>query len=123
LVKPKPIANKNGIKILNSFNLKKMKKQIVLTPEWVLEKIPFHYNVDGNGNVMFYTNEPIYAELLKLALDSFEISYRKNDSKDNRIIFGFVFKIESLKENCPNFYMELKELDNDAIRYINKLRQ
>lgn len=100
-----------------------MKKQIVLTPEWVFEKVPSHYKVDGNGNVMLYTNVPVYAELIKLALDSFEISFRKNDSKNNRTIFGFVFKIESIKDDFPHFYSELKKLDEEEICFINKLRQ
>jgi len=88
--------------------------RLKLTPEWVLEKIPHTRYTDGDGNISVYTNNATNANLIELALDSLQINYHSFDGIDDNgeLGFGFDFRIEDIKDDCPTFYQKVKEIDN-----------
>jgi hypothetical protein len=88
-------------------------KTLKLTPEWVLEKLPHSYYSDGKGNNSIYTGNAANAALIELALNSLNIAsetYYYVDS-NNEILFGFDFRIEGLKSDCPTLHKEMKRMD------------
>ena len=101
-----------------------MKKKIELTPEWVFEKIPHLPIVDGKGNIYVYTDDPMDANLIELALNSLEISYEIEGSngEDNLFSFGFVFRVEDLLEDCPNYCLLLKDIYSSKNIYHDSLK-
>lgn len=115
------IGNKDGRKKLKYLIKFFMTKQLRLTPVWVLEKIPLTRNADGNGNASVYTDDATDANFIQLALDSLHINYETYDyhdddnDDDNDFLFGFDFRIEDIKEECPSFYQSMKELDNNNL--------
>jgi hypothetical protein len=90
-----------------------MKHSLKLTPEWVMEKLPHSYCCDGKGNVSVYTGNATDANWIELALESLHIAYNAYDYVDgnNEILFGFDFKIEDVKSECPFFHKRMKNLD------------
>lgn len=90
-----------------------MKRIIELTPEWVLEKLPHSHYSDGKGNNSVYTGNATDAALIELALDSLNIAYKANDYVDgnNEILFGFEFRIEEIKSECPSLHKRMKKMD------------
>lgn len=87
-------------------------KSIELTLEWVLNELPISFYADGNGNVSLKTDNVTDAKRIRLALDTSCIPYKENDYGDvETIFFGFEFRIEDIKDNCPAFYRNMKEMD------------
>lgn len=90
-----------------------MKKIIELTPEWVLEKLPHTHQSDGKGKNSVYTGNATDAAWIELALDSLNIAYETFDYVDdnNEILFGFEFRIEDIKNDCPTLQRRMKEIE------------
>jgi hypothetical protein len=101
-----------------------MKKQIVLTPEWVFENVPQNQFADGNGNIRVYTNDPTDANLIELAIEALKISFEVDDfyDEDYEISFCFVLRVEDLIEDCPSFYQTMKSMDDSMKFHKNSLK-
>lgn len=119
----------NGCKVkmkIEKIDYLEMKKKMELTPERVFEEIKNYYPmVDGRGNVMITLIDATDAQLIEEALDNLFIPYDKVDTYNEvyQNIFGFLFRLDCLKDKCPLFYNKLKKRDEDEIVYINKNRQ
>jgi hypothetical protein len=89
-----------------------MKKKIIVTPEWVLEKLPHTYNVDGKGIISVYAGNATDANWIELALHSLHVFYESYDYLDDNhdFVFGIDFRIEDIKGGCPTLYKRMKEL-------------
>jgi len=96
-------------------------KNLKLTPEWVLEKLPHTHYADGDGNISIYTDKTTNANFIELALDSLYIPYKAIDYADDKNDFaiGFEFRIDVVKEECPSFYQRMKELDANNLNHKN----
>lgn len=96
-------------------------KNLNLTPEWVLEKLPHTRYADGAGNISVYTDDATDANFIELALDSLHINYEAYDYLDENddFVFGFDFRIEDIKDECPAFYQSMKEINNNNM--INRI--
>lgn len=97
-----------------------MKKFIELTPQWVLEKLSHTHYADGDGNISVYTNDATDANWIELALNTLDITFDENDYVDgnDEIMFGFEFRIEDIKNDCPSFYLKMEDLDSN--NFIHK---
>jgi hypothetical protein len=95
-------------------------RNLNLTPEWVLEKLPHTHYADGDGNVSVYTADATDANFIELALNSLHIQYETYDYFDDNadFVFGFDFRIEDIKDECPAFYQRVKEIDKNNL--LNK---
>lgn len=97
-----------------------MNKLIELTPEWVLTELPISLYADGNGNISIDTDTLTDAKWIKLALDTILIPYEENEYGDGDMTFiDIEFRIDDLKQDCPNLYKELKEMDAKNKIYKN----
>lgn len=101
-----------------------MAKKIVLTPEWVLEKVSHTRYADGAGNISVYTGNATDANWIELALDSLNIEFEAYDylNENSLIVFGFDFRVEDIINDCPIFYHRMKELDKTNKIYKNSLK-
>jgi hypothetical protein len=92
-------------------------RKLKLTPEWVLEKLPHTRYADGDGNVSVYTNDATDANFIELALGSLHIHYEAYDYLDDNddFVFGFDFRLEDIKDECPTFYKSVKEIVNEKM--------
>ncbi len=82
-------------------------KKMILTPDWVLEKIPLGWNVDFNGVVSAYTLSIADANFIELALNTLEIQFEQemNYSDENdELSIEFYFRLEDIRNDCPSFY-------------------
>lgn len=93
-------------------------KIIDLTPEWVLEKLPHTRYADGDGNVSVYTGNATDANFIELALNSLQVSFEAYDYLDENkgFVFGFDFKLEDIQDECPTFYNDMKEINNNNLK-------
>ena len=89
-------------------------KRIVLTPEWVLDKLSHTRYADGKGNISVYTGNATDANWIELALNSLNIGYEAYDylNENSLIVFGFDFRVEEIRNDCPTLYNSINELDN-----------
>lgn len=93
-------------------NLKHMVKHIELNPEWVLSELPQLLYVDGNGAVSLDTDITTDAKWIKLALSTLCIPYKENEYGDGEMSFiDIEFRIDDLKQDCPNLYKRMKDMD------------
>lgn len=101
-----------------------MFKKVELTPEWVLGKLPQTSSLDGEGNISVYTACSTDANWIELALDSLDITYEAYDYVDeyDDFVFGFDFRIEDIKDECPNFCKDMKALDTNNTIQKNLLK-
>lgn len=85
------------------------RKILNLTPEWVLEKLPYTHYVDGDGNVSVYTGNATDANFIELALTTLQISFEAYDYFDDSkgFVFGFDFKLEDIQHDSL-FWKSLK---------------
>lgn len=91
-------------------------KKIELTPEWLLEN--FHHTActsDDFKSISYVTTDDYW--WMKLGADALEIPYEEEENwleDENGNYAGcdivFTFKIEDLKEVCPNMYKKASEL-------------
>ena len=97
-------------------------KNLKLTPEWVFENLPHTRYADGEGKISLYTDDATDANFIELALNTLDIFYETYDylDDDNAIVFGFDFSIKDIKEECPSFYHNMKELDNNNNNMFHK---
>lgn len=93
--------------------LKEMKKNIQITPEWVLNAIPHLHLVDGDGKVRIHTNIEFDGCWIKLALTSLNIEFTELDWVKNESSFfaRFEFRIADIREECPTLYEKLNSMD------------
>jgi hypothetical protein len=94
-----------------------MKKCLEVTPEWVLERIPHTHYADGKGNISVYTGDATDANWIELALNTLNVLFEAYDylDRDYGIVFGFDFRIEDIKEDCPSFYKRVKDIDANNV--------
>jgi hypothetical protein len=87
-------------------------KPIELTPEWVLSEIPQSLYADGNGNVSIETYTVTDAKWIKLALLTLLIPYEEKEyGEGDQTFIDIELCIDDIKENCPNLYKKLKDMD------------
>ena len=99
-------------------------KIIEITSEWVLEKLPHTHHNDGAGKISVYTACATDAHLIELALKTLKINYESydylNDQSD--FVFGFDFRIEDLKSECPSLFKRMRKLDKKNHYYKNLIK-
>ena len=90
-----------------------MKKEIVLTPEWVFTKTGTSCWADGEGNAKISSQSSGIAKLIRLTLDSLEISYKEDYFTDgySNWYHRFIFRIDELMDDCPVLYRHLEVID------------
>lgn len=89
-----------------------MVKPIELNPEWVLSELPKSHYADGSGNVSIDTDSASDASWIKLALNTLLIPYEEKEYGDDDMTFiDFEFNINDIKDNCPNLYKKMKDMD------------
>ena len=89
-----------------------MVKPIELTPEWVLNELPISHYADGNGVGSIDTDSASDACWIKLALNTLLIPYEEQEYGDFDMTFiDFEFNINDIKDNCPNLYIKMKDMD------------
>ncbi len=89
---------------------------IELTPDWVLKNLSDHWYADGNGYaVISVVTENFSTAWIELALDTLDIEWEVGEHFIDGINYSdYVFDIEDIKEDCPEYYEELIEDNNDA---------
>jgi len=95
-------------------------KTIELTPEWILSSLPVFFNMDDE-KVGVETNNLKDAKWISLALDTLSIQYVGYEYSDiDNVYIGFEFRIDDIKNDCPNLYLALKDKndENKTIKYI-----
>jgi len=98
--------------------------KIEIDPDWVLEKLPHTHYADGDGNVSVYTADATDAHFIELALITLKISYEPYDYVDDNgaFAFGFDFRLEDIKAECPSFHGRMKEINNNNWMRKNSLK-
>lgn len=87
-------------------------RNIKITSEWVLDELPNTNYADGNGNISIYTDSVTDTRWLALALNTLGIPFQEFEGGDDNIIFfGYEFRLEDVKTECPNLYLKWKQLD------------
>jgi hypothetical protein len=89
-------------------------KQMILTPEWVLQKLPVSSSADGNGEVIVYTDNATDSDFIELALNTLEIQFEhKVDciDEDDELSIEFKFHLEDIQNHCPSYYDRMREVD------------
>jgi hypothetical protein len=63
------------------------------------------------GKISLLTGSDADANRIVLALDSLNISYGQYDylKVNDGLVFGFDFRIEIIRDECPNFYLRMKK--------------
>ncbi len=83
---------------------------IELTPEWVLKNMSDHWFTDGEGFAIISTTKSSSRAWVELALDTLDIEWEVEEVfYDEENHFQYVFDIEDVIEECPEFYEELIE--------------
>jgi hypothetical protein len=85
-----------------------MKFDIMVTPEWVMEKLTQKYLADGKGNIDVLCNGEKDANLMKLALDSIGVAYESSYCAGLKGFYGIKLKMDDLQDGCPLLYQRLK---------------
>jgi hypothetical protein len=99
-----------------------MVKPLELTPEWVLSELTDSLYADGCGNISVGTSTANDAKWIKLALNTLSIPYQENEFGEGDVTFTDIeFRIEAIKEKCPNLYNRMREMDakNKIYRGLN----
>jgi hypothetical protein len=92
-------------------------KKIEVAPEWFLTELPHMHVADGKGNMSFFTDSVTDVRWIRLALSTLGIKVREYDKGDDHTVsFGFDVKIDDIKADCPELYLEWNQLDED-VRY------
>jgi len=102
-------------------------KKNEITAEWILEKLPTTTYADGNGSITISTDSISDSNWIDLALDSIG-AYYESDVIDEEgepyepcsFEIYWIFKIEELKEDCPNLYIKWRKMDLINNSYKNK---
>lgn len=89
-----------------------MVKFIELTPEWILSELSQSLYADGKGTACIDTDSASDASWIKLALNTLLIPFEEKEYGDNDMTFiDFEFNINDIKDNCPNLYEKMKDMD------------
>lgn len=96
-------------------------KELVITPEWVLQKLPDSAYADGDGLISFYTSSLTNVYFIELALDTLNIPYETIEFYDDtdELVIGLEFRIEYIHVECPILYKTMKELDMNNFIHKN----
>lgn len=85
-------------------------KKIEITSEWILDNIPHSHYADGNGNITICA-DIFHSHWINLALDTINAKYKIYDDEDDSILeMIWEFRIEDIKDDCPNLYSKLRKL-------------
>jgi len=88
----------------------------------VLDKLSITHQADGNGNIIICSDTVSNSHWIDLALDTIGIKYETRtvgydpDPKEQYFEVQWEFKIEDIKEDCPNLYTKWLTM-NDAHAY------
>lgn len=110
-------GNRKRDKVLPNSLIRKS-KTLKLSPEWVLNKLSHTHYADGNGNVSVYTGDATDANFIELALNSLQVSFEAYDYLDENkaLVFGFDFRLEDIRNECPTFYNEMKKINSNNLK-------
>jgi hypothetical protein len=99
-------------------------KQIEITPDWILEKLPHTHHVDSDGMVSVYTDCATNAHWIEKALDTLIIPYETYDylNDHNDFVFAFDFRIEDIKTECPSLFKRMRAFDKRNNYYKNLIK-
>jgi len=89
-------------------------KKIEITPEWILDSLSVIHYADGLGNMTITADTVSDSRWIDLALDTINVKYKSDileydpDPEDPYDDFYFEiswqFRIEEVKDDCPNLY-------------------
>lgn len=97
-------------------------KKIEISPEWVLDKLSITHQPDGKGNITICSDTVSDSHWIDLAFETLGVKYETRtvgydpDPKKQYFEVQWEFKIEAVKEDCPNLYNKWSTM-NDAHAY------
>ena len=102
-------------------------KKIEITAEWVLDEFTIYHYADGNGYITIMTDSMSNSLWIDLVLNTLNINYKwdmeDNDPTDDEpLLFEiyYSFKIEEIKDDCPNLYAQWIKMDLIKSAYNRK---
>lgn len=101
-------------------------KKLELTCEWILDKLPFTHFSEGNGVGWIETDSGMESMLVELALKTLGINYTDDEyinEHTDEFYMQYKFKIEDIKDECPNLYemMHMSDENNRKAYLRNRL--
>ena len=108
------VAGSSGFSegLVNLRKEEQLKKEVRLTPEWILDKFSLSRYADGKGVIYFYSDEE-NCHWLELALETLEIKIIKDeivlDCKGTSV-FRYELLLDEIMEECPTLYQEMWKL-------------
>jgi len=97
-------------------------KKLELTCEWILNKLPFTHFSEGNGVGWIEANSGMESMLVELALNTLDIEYSEDEyinEHTDEFYMQYKFKIEDIKNECPNLYKMMYEMnENNKMTYL-----
>lgn len=91
-------------------------KKIEITLEWILDKLTVTHYADGLGNITITADTVSDSRWIDLALDTINVKYEsdilehdpdpENPFDDFIFEISWQFRIEEVKDDCPNLYVK-----------------
>lgn len=91
-------------------------KKIEITPEWILDKLTVTHYADGLGKITITADTVSDSRWIDLALDTINVKYESDileydpdpEDPDDDFYFeiSWQFRIEEVKDDCPNLYVK-----------------
>ena len=108
------VAGSSGFSegLVNLSEKKYLKKEVKLTPEWILDKMSLSKYADGKGVIYFYSDEE-NCHWLELALETLGIKIIKDEIVLNckgTSVFSYELLLDELMDECPTLYQEMWKL-------------
>lgn len=98
--------------------MRKNKKLVEITPEWILGSLSESTGADGYGNMCICANSLSDGNWILMALNTLKIQFEVNKNAEfEDILFSFEFKIEAIKFDCPTLYDAMKKLNIKNLEY------
>jgi hypothetical protein len=88
-------------------------KKVELSCEWILDKLAFTHFSEGNG-VGWIEADGMEIMFVELALKTLGIEYTEDEyinEHTDEFYMQYKFKIEDIKDECPNLYKMMHEFD------------
>ncbi|NMC34500.1 MAG: hypothetical protein GYA36_18925 [Veillonellaceae bacterium] len=98
-------------------------KSLEITTEWIFGTFPISFHADGNGTMTITTDSFSDSKWIELALDSIHICYKAYEIEDDEsevIEMCWEFRLEAIKNDCPNLYYDWLIMDMHNSSYNRK---